>query len=140
MTGDDLDNLVQQWLLSIALDGVPTSEAAPPMALHTAIAILGQPSRLLTVGLSRTAAATLAAQMTGMSPAALREDPSLYQDLANEAANVLAGNLWPCLAGATGIGLPDASASNAAIRHELRRTYSLGDEVGLVVVLAERAG
>jgi hypothetical protein len=139
MTADDLDTLVSQWLLSMHLDAAPSGPIAPAMDVRAVIEILGQPRRLLALGLSRQAAATLAAQMTGLPPSALRDDPTLYQDLTNEAANVLAGNLWPTLAGATGIGLP-ADRATAEVRRELRRVYRIGDDVALVVTLGETVG
>ena len=139
MTADVLDTLVVQWLLSIELDAEPTGAAAGATDYQSVIEIVGQPRRLLTLGLTRRAAATLAAQMTGLPPSALRDDPSLYQDMANEAANVLAGNLWPTLSGATGIGLP-ADRATAAVHRELRRSYAIGEDVAVWVSLAEHVG
>lgn len=139
-----LDQLVMQFLSTLPLDtdGLWAWEApeAPEAdwPLTASIDIPGTPAHRLEVGLTRAAAERLSGAITGLTPEDLRADPGLAQDLTNEVANVLAGNLWPALPGATGIGLPQAGADLRPAVRRVVRAYAIDGAAGLRVSVGEQ--
>jgi hypothetical protein len=58
----------------------------------------------LAVGASPRALTRLTTAMTGLP--ASQQDGDLHNDVVNEVANILGGNLYPVIEGTTGLGLP----------------------------------
>jgi hypothetical protein len=136
MTAALLDVLVRQMLATIELDVDPIEESeATRLDVHGSIALHGKPRQRLHAGLTLATAERLAELVTGLTPALLRQDPTLFQDLANEIVNIMAGNLWPSLEGATGIGLPVSGPPPDDARARTWRRYTLDGTVGIVVSL-----
>jgi hypothetical protein len=80
----------------------------------------------------------LSALATGITADDVRADPTLVQDLAGEIANVLAGNLWPVVEGATGIGLPQTGLPPNP--GGIMRRYRVGHDSLLLVGLDVEVG
>jgi hypothetical protein len=136
MTEGLLDVLVRQVLATIEVDVDAVEDSSVTrLDIHGSIPLHGQPRQRLHAGLTYATAEQLAALVTGMTPEILREDPTLFQDLTNEIVNIMAGNLWPSLEGATGIGLPVSGTPPQDARVRTWRRYTLDGTVGIIVGL-----
>ena len=139
MTESLIDQLVLQLLSTVSLEteGAPeASDAGWPLIGW--VGIQGTPGYILEVGLTPAAAVHLSGLITGLTPDDLRADPGLCQDLANEIANVLAGNLWPVLDGATGIRLPQVGHPHEVSVGRVARAFAIDESPGLMVALSEQ--
>lgn len=140
MNAELLDALIAQVAGSIEVDAEPLGDGADPTITTSSwIAILGTPGRYLSVGLSKDSAQCLCTIVAGLEPGHIDEDPALVQDLANELANILAGNIWPALEGATGIGLPQIGMPPGDAVERTMRRYAVAGTPGLQAGLDVRA-
>lgn len=140
MNAELLDMLIAQIAGSIDVDAEPLGDGADPsVATHAWVEILGTPERCLSIGLTADSASNLCAIVAGLEAEHLIDDPSLVQDLANELANILAGNIWPALEGATGIGLPHIGTPPDAVAERTLRRYAIAGTPGLQAGLDVRA-
>jgi hypothetical protein len=131
MNDELLDVLVRQVAASVDTDAEPVDGPEDrTVRTHAWVDLLGTPHRRLGVGLSDASAVVVCGIVAGLSPDAVRSDPSLVQDLANELANIMAGNLWPALEGATGIGLPQSGVPPLAGFHRTHRRYVFAGTAG----------
>jgi hypothetical protein len=140
MNEDTIDQLVSMLLSTVELDAVPGPDPGTrtwPIAAR--VPIRGSSPLTLHVGLTPEAALRLSGLITGLTAHDLRADPSLQQDLAHEVANVLAGNIWPVLPGATGIGLPQGGPLPTCARGTAR-VYSIDGVPAFAVALCEQQG
>ncbi len=137
MLDELLDVLVRQVLSTIEIEAEVLDERDAPMDVQSWLAIHGAPARRLHVGMTRSAALKLSTLATGLTPEIILEDPTLFQDLVAEVANIMAGNLWPALEGATGIGLPNEGALPPTSGARTRRVYMVDGVRALVASLDE---
>lgn len=130
-----LDVLVRQVMASIECDVEVVGDGWDPRAEVSAwLNLTGEPNRRLFVAMPRASAERLSSLVTGLTAAHVHADPSLAQDLAGEVANIMAGHLWPALAGATGLGLPQAGRPVGGTDAVVRR-YQVGGDSLLVAGL-----
>jgi len=140
MNEELLDVLVRQVAASVDAEAEPVAGGEDSaVRTHAWVELLGTPHRRLVVGLTDASAVAVCGIVAGLDAATLRSDPSLVQDLANELANIMAGNLWPALEGATGIGLPRAGCPAVAGFHRTRRRYVFAGTAGLEASLDVQA-
>ena len=131
---DYLDALIIQMMASIEVETEVLGDGWDSRAqVASWLQILGTTPRRLYVAMPYATGVPLASLATGMTADDIRADPSLVQDLAGEIANILAGNLWPGIEGATGIGLPHSGLPPNP--GGILRRYRVGDENLLVVGL-----
>jgi len=129
-----LDVLIQQMMESISVDIELQGDGWDPrVQVASWLVIYGSVNRRIYVAMPFASGILLSALAVGMTADDVRADPTLVQDLAGEIANIIAGNLWPTLEGATGIGLPQ----NGLPPHPggVIRRYRVGEESLLIVGL-----
>lgn len=136
MNEDILDQLVLQLLASLELDAYVTADAEDAdWPLSASIRIHGTADVDLEVRLTHDAAVRLSGLITGLTADDVRADPELSQDLANEIANVIAGNLRPVMPGSTSLGLPRPGHARGGAG--VTRTYAIDDARALLVRLLD---
>lgn len=135
MTEALMDMLVSEMLIVLKVVAVVLEEADCSPDIHSLIPIYGVPTRCLYVGTTQAAALKLLGPITGLTPDVILTDPALLQDVVAEVANILAGNLWPLLDGATGIGLPSGGDPPRPLGEPMPRVYAIDGVPALVVLI-----
>ena len=99
----------QQWARSLGLTGLLPASPPPASGMAAEVRIEGTPSWVLRVEATELTVRAAAGQLTKLESGAIEAE--LLRDMIREMTNTIAGNLYPALDGAKGLGLPQAEVS-----------------------------